>query len=115
MGGRSLKFDPEFSGEYAEPDLLTRHRTGLILVGELTRSEWDNAGATERVVEIWNRENPGSGRGLETVEEKNRLGRRREAVAPVDRTVMIDRAIEAAIFTGEPSMGKRDEGFGSEL
>lgn len=67
-------------------------------MGELTRSEWDNAGIAKRVVEIPVRANPGRGGGLDIVDEKRRLGKRSEAVATVDRTATIDRAIVAAIF-----------------
>lgn len=98
MGRWSLKFEPEFRGEYGEPDRLTRHLTGLTRTGEITRIEWDSAGTAERTVEIRRRPNPGSGGGPETVENRTRLGRR--AATALDRAVRIDRAIVEAIDAG---------------
>lgn len=68
-----------------------------VKLGEVTCREWDKeAGVAERVEDPV----PKPGRtkpGLETEKENSRLGRRREAVAPVDRTARIDLAIVAAI------------------
>lgn len=75
MGGRSLKLDPEFKGEYAEfPDRLTRHLIAVKRVAEKRDgAARDKAGRDRR-----QRKADGRRGGVVRVAvvEKRRLGRR---------------------------------------
>ena len=88
MGGRSLKFEPELSGEYGDPpDRLILHRTGFIraATGATTRIECER-----REVDRAGRTNPARG-GARDVEERKRLEMKTCESEDGVRAVNIDR------------------------